>query len=415
MKKISIINKKTVLALVLIVIVVAVAGRIISHRKVEVNNEVKNVKVYSPVRTTLETNVEYASQLKPNQEIDITPKSGGKVTSAKADIGAYVKAGQVLFTIDQTDASAQLKQSEASLASAQASYDKTAESVKGSDLTTAQQAVDKAKISYNDTKKDFDNTKALYESGAVSKDDYDNQKSRLDSAAIDYQSAVNAYNTLKDKSGPQALKIASASVQQAQSGIITSKNQIDSTIVKSPISGVVTSKNVEVGEMASSMSTAYTVMDTSSMLAQVYVPDTMLSKITQGQIIDLKITALGITVKGKVESISPSADSQSMAYAVKIRVDNKSGQLKPGMLARATLPSEKKNNVLTVPNEAIVADGGISYVYTVDNSKIKKVTVTTGLSNDKVTEIKSGIKDDDKIITEGQIFLNEGDTVKVIQ
>ena len=62
-------------------------------------------------------------------------------------------------------------------------------------------------------------------------------------------------------------------------------------------------------------------------------------------------------------------------YTVKVKIDNSNGALQAGMFAKISLPDQKKDNVLTVPNEAINIENGVDYIYTVDTGKIKKVIV----------------------------------------
>jgi hypothetical protein len=77
------------------------------------------------------------------------------------------------------------------------------------------------------------------------------------------------------------------------------------------------------------------------------------------------------------------------------------------------LPLESKEGVLSVPNEAILVEDALQYVYIVDSGKVKKTKISTGLSNDKITEVTEGLSEGASVITEGQSFLNDGEQVKI--
>ncbi|MGA2641467.1 MAG: efflux RND transporter periplasmic adaptor subunit [Spirochaetia bacterium] len=116
---------------------------------------------------------------------------------------------------------------------------------------------------------------------------------------------------------------------------------------------------------------------------------------------------------GIVDTVSPAADPRTLGYAVKIRIDNPGDSLRPGMLARVSFPVESRTGVLSVPNQALVTDSGVQYLYVVENGVVKKAAVQTGISDDAVTEITSGISEGAAVITEGQSFLNEGERVTI--
>ncbi|MCX7709077.1 MAG: efflux RND transporter periplasmic adaptor subunit [Clostridia bacterium] len=362
-----------------------------SKKPVEQKAEVKNVKTITANIASISTEVEYASKLKPLQEISISPKVAGKVATVKADVGSIVEKGQVLMTLDSTDLQAQLQQQQANLDSSR---------------TGSDQALQNAQIAYNNDKETYEKNKQLFESGAISQKALDDAKQKLDNSTIALNFARDKYN----KEHGSGLSAAAAGVQVASA-------QIQNTIVTSPISGVVSLCNVDVGEIASSAAPAFTVIDDKTMVAELSVPDRMIGKIKKGQKVSLKVNALNDKMlEGTIDSISPAADSKMQTYAVKVKVDNPNSELKSGMFARVILPEEKKENVVVVPNEAVKVENSVPYIYTVINKDtIKKVAVTTGLSNDKVTEIASSLKEGDAIITEGQIFLNDGEKVNVVQ
>lgn len=386
-----------------------------ARKKEAVVIETKNVKAVSASIGSISTNIEYPAKLFGVSEINIMPKTPGKVSAVYFDVGQKVNKGDILFTLDTKELNAQYNASRASLESANANYVKTTDSAYIEQLNAAESSLKLAKTALDDEQKRFDQNEKLYNMGAISKQAYDDIKSRYENAKTNYERAQASYNNLKQKSGPQNESVAYSQVKQAEAGLNSVAVLIDNTIIRSPISGFISTKNVEVGEFSPQGLPSFVVVDSSSIIAQVSLPAKMIDKISVGQLLSLKVAEIkDKTIEGIVENISQAADIQTQTYLIKIKIDNKDGLLKSGMFARVMLPAEKKDNIIVVPNEAIKVENGVFYVYTVNGDLVKKVAVETGISNDTHTEVLNNISENTKIITEGQTFLNEGDKVRII-
>ncbi|MGC7871891.1 efflux RND transporter periplasmic adaptor subunit [Desulfosporosinus sp. SYSU MS00001] len=372
-----------------------------------------NVSVVQAASGSITTNVEYSSELKPFQDIMISPKIAGKVATVQADVGDEVKQGQVLFTLDSSDLQAQLQQQQANLEGSQVNYDKTQGSAYQQQLLTAEEAQQNAQITYNNAQDTYNKDKTLYNAGALSQQSLENDKKTLDVATVALNSANSNLNLLKEQSGPQSVEAAAAQVKQAQSAVNYAQVQVQNTTITSPITGTISSRNIDIGEVASSATQAFTVINTKTVVAEVNVPDTTVINLKKGQTVPVKISALNNkTVNGTINIISPAADKTN-SYVIDVNLDNTNNELKAGMYATVVLPAQEKDNIVTVPNGAISIEDGVSYVYAVVNNTVDKIPVQVGISNDKISEIVSGLKPGENVITEGQIFLNDGEKVKI--
>jgi len=395
-----------------IILVALISG--FGNKEAEVVPSIKNVTTVTASEATLTTEVEYASILKPVQEVTVSSKIAGRVATVQVEAGDRVEKGQVLFTLDSGDLQAPLQQQQANLEVSQASLVKTAGSAYDQQVLQAEQTVENKQISYEDAKKKYDLNQQLYDNGVIAKLTLDDYQKQYATAEVDLRTAQDNLKLLKEKSGPDSVSVASAQVNQAAAGVNYASEQLKNTVITAPISGIVSGRNVDEGEIISSSTAALTIIDTDTMMAEISVPDKVVAKIEKGEIIALKMNALeNKLVEGVVDYISPNADSKSKAYTIKILL-NTTDDLKSGMFARVILPEAVKENVLTVPNEAIKIENSGSVVYLVAEGSVKKVQVTTGLANDRFTEIIDGLKAGDQVITEGQIFLNEGEKVNVV-
>ena len=175
-------------------------------------------------------------------------------------------------------------------------------------------------------------------------------------------------------------------------------------------------KTVEIGQLASGQSGSVTVIDYSNLTAEINVPDKMLAQIEVGQSVQVDINALpDKKIVGVIDNISPNTSSKNNFYVVKVKIDNSNDDIKSGMFAKISLSAENKSNILMVPNETIKMENGVNYLYTVDNGQVKKISIETGISNEKFTEVTSSIEEGLDVITEGQNLLSDGEKVNLVE
>lgn len=408
---------KIVLIVLAVLIIFSIVHNIIKNKSTETTNSIKNVKVIKVELSSLSTDVNYSGKLTAKEEVSVSPKSPGKVKTLNVKVGSTVKSGETLFTLDSDSLQAQLKQQQASIDSAKANLNKTKSSGVEQQVVQAQQAVDSAKISYDDAQSSYNRTESLYSSGAASKQELDTAKTKLDSASVALSSAQQNLSLIQQKIGPESVDVAEAQVTQAEAAVDSIQSQINDTIIKAPISGIVSAVNIHEGEISPTATASITIIDLSSLIIEATVPGNMLSKIKVNQSIPVTIPSLSNKeITGSIETINPDADSTTKEYLIKIKVPNSEGDLKPGMFVKISLPDETEDNILTVANQAVKMENGVSYLYKVENNKIKKISVNTGLSNDKITQIiSSKIHAGDNVVPEGQTFLNDGDKVKILK
>jgi HlyD family secretion protein len=113
--------------------------------------------------------------------------------------------------------------------------------------------------------------------------------------------------------------------------------------------------------------------------------------------------------------ISPALDPGSTTVEVWVRVENKSGELKPGTAARVAIAAETVHDTVVVPASAVLKDeAGKPYVMVVQNSTAKKREVETGIKDGDDVQLVSGVKPGEVVITTGAYGLDDGTKVKVV-
>ncbi|MBW9170360.1 efflux RND transporter periplasmic adaptor subunit [Clostridium estertheticum] len=380
------------------------------------NDISKNVKA-SPVSiSSITTTTKYGSKLATSSQTVVTSKIAGKVSGVNVDVGQSVNKGDILFTLDRLELTAQYNVAKAALDTANANLDKTSGSGYEQQLIPANSTLNIAKTTYNDAKNNYNTIHQQYNIGDSAKSELDAAKSKMDSASLQVSAASDSLALLKSKTGPQTDAAAEGQVQQAKASLDLAQIQMDNASIASPINGVISERNVEVGEVVSSAVSAFTIIDASSLRSEVSMTDKDVIKVKVNQKIPVQISSMNNKiVQGIVDTISPSADAKTQLYTVKVKIENPSNLLKPGMIVRVEFPDVVKTDISVVPNGAIFTENSVQYVYIVDATRLKKKQVVVGISNTLQTEIVSGIKLGDQVVTEGQSFLNEGQKVKIVK
>jgi multidrug efflux pump subunit AcrA (membrane-fusion protein) len=407
-------NKKLVALIVVVVLIGVGVARHGKKQTVQVKKEVPNVTVQKVSMQNVTSEVDYACKLQGVQSVTVSPKTSGKVATVNVNVGDKVSAGQVIFTLDTSDLNAQLQEQQAALDAANANLAKTSGTSLTQAIQTSEQQVAKDQITYNNAKDNYDKTQQLYNAGAVAQQSLDDAKTALDTATVQLNSDQQNLDLQKQQIGPQSVQAAQAQVQQSQASVDYVRNQISESTITSPINGVVSDKNVDIGEVTSGTVGTVTIIDTSSLIAEVTVPDNAIGQLKVGQSVPVVVTAAGSSpITGVIDTISPDVNSKDNSYTVKVKIDNSNGSLMSGMFAKVTLPNQTKDNALVVPNEAVKIENGVDYIYTVQGGKVKKVIVGLGISNDTTTEITGSVQPGTEIITEGQTLLSDGEKVNV--
>lgn len=238
-----------------------------------------------------------------------------------------------------------------------------------------------ASSSYNFAKISYDRMSILYNEGAVSMSDFQQSKVQYESALAAYTMAGEAYAN---------------------------------TSVKSPIDGFVTSLNVSVGSMASPVAPAASIADISNLVINTTVSEYLIGHIKTTDAVEISVSTLGDnTFKGIVSSISPAPAKGTLTYPIKISVQDETGIVKAGMFAEVRVVSAERENVLSIPSDAVIVKNGKSLVVVVKNNLPLYREITAGLDNGTQVEVIKGLKKDEVIVVEGQQYITEGVEINI--
>ena len=208
----------------------------------------------------------------------------------------------------------------------------------------------------------------------------------------------------KTKNGPDDLDIRAKkiTIQQREDALITAKQTLADHYVRAPFAGVVAKVKAKKGDTVSS-GTAIVTLVTKQKIAEISLNEVDVAKVKIGEKSTLLFDALpDLNLTGEVEEIDTigSVTQGVVTYNVKIGFDTQDERVKPSMSMLAAIITDVQIDVILIPNSAIKSDGNSKYVETLNGSTPRNQPVDLGLSNDIMTEIVSGIKEGDKVITQ---------------
>lgn len=224
--------------------------------------------------------------------------------------------------------------------------------------------------------------------------------------------AASQSNTDRTPAYQASLRALEATVAAAQADVDASLARKSDVTLLSPLSGVVTRRAVDVGALVSPGQVIVTVQAVQPIYVTIGVPEEASRKVFVGQTAQISFDGLpgGKPVMGKIAEYVPTADPQSRQFTLRLRVDNQSGRIRPGMFGRVRLVTDEAKNALVVPLEAVKkpdeSGGGAkaggekatSTAALVRGEAVAVVPVTTGLSDGKNIAVTSGLEEGDKVV-----------------
>ena len=341
-------------------------------------------------------------KIQPITKVEVKSKASGIVEKLFVDINNRVKKGQQLAQLDQQEIVAQVAAQRAQLASAEANVGTYEANVEQDKVNAAAPDLPMYKLT-------LDRNLEMQKLGIVS-------RQALDDANKDYLAALTRRDSSKAQIGVDAarLKQARAQVLQAQASLKQLEEQLSYTTIVAPMDGVILSRDVEIGDAVSSIlvlgSTATLVMtegDINQVYVQGKVDEADIAHVYMAQPARIKVESFRDRVfHGKVTKIAPLGVEKDnvTTFEVRVSIDNPGGELKANMTANAEIILDEHKGVLTVPESAVIYDSQKKATVEIPDKKQKegkrKVPVTVGLSNGSVTEILSGLKEGDTVVTQ---------------
>jgi len=360
--------------------------------------EIPSATVVLVKRGTIAHTLNLAGQFQPYQVVDVHAKVSGYIQHIYVDIGDKVRQGQVLATLEVPELDAQLKGTVSEVARSK------------DEITRAEHEVARAQSEHTALHADYTRLKeaSAAQPGLIAEQELDDAQSKDMASEAQVDAAKAALAAAKQQS-----ETAGADRERVS-------DLADYTRVTAPLNGVITWRYADTGALiqagtASDVQSLPLVKLSQSDLLRLRlpVPEDAVEYIHEGAEVNVHVDALNRTFVGKVVRFTRNVSLDTRTMETEIDVPNKDLSLTPGMYANTTLELERKDNVLTIPVQAVVRNGDRSSVLVLDSQNhVQTRDVTLGLQASMLVEVKEGLAVDDRVITGGQSKYQVGETVK---
>ncbi len=241
------------------------------------------------------------------------------------------------------------------------------------------------------------------------------EAARQAQATLELQTANRRSDRIKQmaiQEARSAMIQADATLQQARAQLKYQLDQLDKTIIRSPIKGTVLSITAQQGETVAaglSAPTLITVADLSRLEVRAYVDETDIGRVKLKLPAEIRVEAFpGRTFYGKVTKIASASTIKDnvVTYETTITLQDTGGLLRPDMTTDVSLILGKHPNVLTIPSEAIHQQVARSFVYVMHQERqgadrVEVRTIKSGFDDGSRTEIKEGLKEGESVVVAG--------------
>ncbi len=243
----------------------------------------------------------------------------------------------------------------------------------------------------------------------------DNPAAKYYQAKVAFENADKAYKRMENlyKDGGisrQELDNASAAFEVAKADWEAVKQTVE---VKAPISGYITKVNVRETDNVQRDDELFTISRTDKMKAVVWISEEEIFDIRRG------MAAYAVwreyKIPGRVVQVDMAMDHDKKAFQALIELNNPENRLKPGTTVEVKIITYTNPEAVVVARKDILQDAGESYVYILNGDVAEKRTVKIGKQQVLDVEILAGLSPGDELIIEGQLLLEPGSKVKVVE
>lgn len=359
--------------------------------------ELQEIQTATVERQKITQMVNATGRIQPKNQVKVSADVSAKITRLGVEEGDFVEQGQFLVELDRERYLAEVDSAKANVRSAQAN----AKLVRENMIKTG---------------KEYDRSKELVGRGLES-------QSVLDTQQAAYQVEIARYESALDQ------------VEHAKATLKQSEDSLSKTTIFAPMTGTISDLRKEQGEIAIGSQfqedVILVVSDLTEMEAQVNVDENDIVSVVIGQEAEIEVDALfNQTLKGRVYEIANTANisdektkDQKTEFEVKVAIIDPLPSLRPGMTATADIFTKTNERALSVPIQSVAVrtldqlalegesredaaktytsdrDGFVEIVFCIEDGKAVAKQVTTGIQNDELIEILSGLGEGDEVVT----------------
>jgi len=326
----------------------------------------------------------------PRRRATIAAKITGRINEVFAEEGMRVEPGQILATLDDSDARSRL-------ISAKAEREATAATL--GDL----------RVNLANAERERRRMEELWKDGAMSEQALDQARTTVESLRA-------------------RIALVQEQVRAGEARIQVAQEDLDNTIVRAPFAGIVVSKDAQRGEMVSPISAGggftrtgiATIVDMNSLEIEVDVNESYIARVKPGRPVTAVLNAYpDWQIPAKVRTVIPTADRQKATVKVRVTFDRLDPRILPDMGVKVTFLGEEPSSRATgatgvlVPRTAVREEGGSQVVFVYRDGRVERRAVRLGQARGNDHEVIAGLSDGEQVVVRGLEGLRDGLRVRI--
>lgn len=362
------------------------------------------VHFFTVAEETARRRIQAVGSLYALEESTLSSQVEGRVDQVLADVGDGVRAGQALITLDPQELQFEVDRQRGIVTQVRAQLGIGPNDPPPTDPQKIA-SVERAAADLFDADHKYTRAQEMFRDKLIS-------QQQLDEAASRYQSTKAAYTvSLQEVDRLKALLVSSEASEKL------AEKKLNDAIIRAPFPGSIKARNVHPGEYLRVQSPVMVLVRTDHLRARLAVPERWAGWVKDGATTDLHVEAFpGETFQGKISRINPSVAQDSRTFEAEALLENLDGRLKPGFFLQASIPSEKEEKTIFLPEQAVNYRYGVYKVFLVHGNRVSEHQIRpAGQTEDergRRFEVAEGLKPGDRVAVAVAGDLHDGAVVQ---
>ena len=362
------------------------------------------VHFYTVAEETARRRIQAVGSLYALEESTLSSEVEGPVAEVLADVGDNVKEGQALIRLDPRELQFEVDRQRGIVTQVRAQLGIGPADPPPTDPKKIA-SVQRAEADLFDADQKYTRAQEMFRDKLISQQQLDEGASRYQSTKATYTVALQEVDRLK------ALLVSSEASEK-----LAEKKLNDATI-RAPYRGAIKTRNVHPGEYMRVQSPVMVLVRMDRLRARLAVPERWAGWVKDGATIDLHVEAFpGETFHGKISRINPAVAQDSRTFETEALLVNLDGRLKPGFFVQASIPSEKEEKTIFLPERAVNYRYGVYKVFLLNGNRVSERQIhPAGQTEDergRRFEVAEGLKPGDRVAVAVSGELRDGAVVR---
>lgn len=362
------------------------------------------VHVYTVAEETARRRVQASGSLFPFEESVVSAQVEGRISQVLADVGDTVQEGQPLIVLDPQELQFEVDRQRGIVRQVRAQLGIGPGDLPPSDPKTLP-SVQRAEADRFEADQKYNRAREMFQGKLISQQQLDEAASRFQSTRATYDVALQEIDRLK------ALLVSSEASEKL------AEKKLTDAIIRAPFPGAIKTRDVHPGEFLRVQSPVMVLVRTDRLRARLAVPERWAGWVKNGATVDLQVEAFpNETFHGQVSRINPSVSQDSRTFDAEALLVNADGRLKPGFFVQASIPSEKEEKTIFLPERAVNYRYGVYKVFLLHGNQVSERQIRpAGQTEDqhgRRFEVAEGLKPGDRVAVAISGELQDGSIVR---